>query len=283
MSTSLILRPDGQLTETQAAMLAEMDQEGLAGFEFKPLRIKFPTGGSTSAFVLSDDDMLKAPVDVIVAVAQRKRRYYPSKDPVAGQAPLCASPDGQNGYFDAESAQVQAALAAPVRHPALAVVDPTRIAGPWQCASCPLSDWGTAGDGSRGQACKEGRALLVIIRGWAMPAVLTLPPTSVKPWDAFASGMLQRGHAYFSRWLTLGLTKENSPKGTAYAVLTIKSGAPLSDAEAAEVMAIRAQYVELVRSMTLEDDDFVDANRVVGEDAAPAPQSAPADDGDIPF
>lgn len=259
MSTSLILRPEGQLTETQAAMLAEMDSEGLSGFEFKPLRIKFPTGGSTSAFVLSDDDMLKAPVDVIVAVAQRKRRFYPSKDPVAGQAPLCVSPDALSGFFDAASSQVQTALTFPIRHPALSVTDPARIAGPWQCSACPLSEWGTAGDSSRGQACKEGRALLVIVRGWAMPAVLALPPTSVKPWDAFASGMRQRGHAYFSRWLTLGLTKETSPKGTAYSVLTIKSGTPLSDPEAAEVMSIRMQFAELVRTMNLDDDDYVDA------------------------
>lgn len=278
MSTSLILRPSGELTETQAAMLAEMDGEGLAGFDFKPLRIKFPTGGSVGSFTLSDDDTLKAPVDVIVAVAQRKRRYYPGKDPVSGQPPLCASPDGVAGYFDAESEQAKAALTAPVRHPALSVVDPTRVVGPWQCASCPLSEWGTAGDGSRGQACKEGRALMVIVKGWAMPAVLTLPPTSVKVWDAFASGLRQRGVAYFSRWVTLGLMKENSPKGTAYAVLTIKSAAPLTDPEAAEVMAIRAQYAELVRTMNLEGDDFVDATTV--DPSAPAPAD---DENDTPF
>jgi hypothetical protein len=259
MSTSLILRPTGQLTETQAAMLSEMDNEGLAGFDFKPLRIKLPAGGSTSAFMLSDGDMIKSPMDVIIAVAQRKRAFYPSKDPVSGQPPLCASPDGLVGLFDGESALVQSALTYPIRHPALSVLDPTRIAGPWQCASCPLSEWGTAGDGSRGQSCKEKRALLVIVRGWAMPAVLSLPATSVKVWDAFASGLWQRGRAYFSLWLSLELQKEKSNKGTDYSVLVIKSGAALTDPEAAEVMAIRAQYAELVRTMNLDGDDYVDA------------------------
>jgi len=282
MSTSLILRPAGELTETQAAMLSEMDNEGLAGFDFKPLRIKLPSGGSTSAFMLSDGDMIKAPMEVIVAVAQRKRGFYPSKDPVSGQPPLCASPDGVCGYFDGESALVQSALAYPIRHPALAVLDPALVAGPWHCASCPLAEWGTGADGSRGQACKEKRALLVIVRGWAMPAVLSLPATSVKVWDAFASGLRQRGQAYFSRWLSLELQKEKSNKGTDYSVLVIKSGAPLSDPEAAEVMAIRAMYSELVRTMNLDGDDYVDAAPVDAAPAVPMGAALPGEQ-DSPF
>ena len=123
---------------------------------------------------------------------------------------------------------------------------------------------------------------MVIVKGWAMPAVLTLPPTSVKIWDAFASGLRQRGVAYFSRWVTLGLTKENSPKGTAYAVLTIKSSAPLTDPEAAEVMAIRAQYAELVRTMDLGADDFVEGEPAQDAEARTYTQT-PVDDNDTPF
>lgn len=276
MSTSLILRPTGELTETQAAMLAEMDAEGSAGFDFKPLTLKFPTGGQTTSFVLSDGDLLKAPVDVIVAVAQRKRGYYPSKDPVGGQPPLCAAPDGVTGWFDVDSEQVQTALAAPVRHPALSVLDRERAAGPWACAGCPLSKWGTDTNGGNGQACKEKRFLLVIVKGWAMPAILRVPSASVKVWDAFASGQRQRGQSYFGRWVEMGLTKSTSAKGTGYAELTIKSGTPLTDPESAEVMQIRALYAELIRSMEIEGDDFVDAAPATQGD--PVPEAPPVDE-----
>ncbi len=260
MSTSLILRPAGEMTETQAAMLAEMDAEGLAGFTFKPLKISLPLGGNTSAFTLSDGDMLKAPVKMIVAVAQRKRSYYPGKD-VSNIPPLCASADEISGRFDPTSEQVKLALASPIRHPALNALDPARAVGPWPCAACPLGQWESVGDGGRGQACKVRRALLVIVQGWSMPAVLSLPPMSVKFWDTFASGMRQRGAAYFSRWLEIGLNKATNPKGTPYAHITIKLDAPLTDAEAAEVMQIRAMYGELVRTMNLDGDEYVDAEQ----------------------
>ena len=257
MTTSLILRPTGELTETQAAMLAELDREGQAGFDFHPMRLKFPTGGTTSAFTLSDGDMLKVPLEIIVAVAQRTRGYWPLANgkKVLGKPPICASQDGVSGHFDAKSEQVQVALSAYVRHPALSVVDEAAAAGPWDCIGCPLAQWESASDGSRAQGCKAMRRLLVIVKGWAMPAVLTLPPTSIKVWDTFASGLRQRGQAYFSRWLTVEFDKANNGSND-YAVLKIKPSAPLSDPEAAEVMAIRAQFAELVRRMGVDAEDY---------------------------
>lgn len=258
MTTSLILRPTGELTETDLAMLVEMEAEGDAGFDFTPLRLKFPTGGVTNSFVLSDGETLKAPVKMIVAVAQRSRAYWPSKKTL-GKAPLCSAPDGVTGHFDVAAVdQIKIADAAKTgaRHPALLASDMETAAGPWECAACPLSQWGSVGDEGRGQACKAMRRLLVVVEGWAMPAVLTLPPTSIKVWDGFASGLKQRGQAYFSRWATVGLESAISVDGTTYAVIKVESGAPLTPGEAAEVLALRAQYAELVRVMDLTPDDY---------------------------
>lgn len=268
MTDSLILRAAGQLTETQAAMLAEMDSEGDAGFDFLPLRLKFPTGGSTGMFMLSDGDALKAPVEMIVVAAQRARAYWPSKRTL-GKPPLCSAPDGVHARFDVASDQVTVALSAEVRHPALATVDQEAAKGPWQCVGCPLADWESVGNGGRGQACKAMRKLLVVVAGWSMPAVLTLPPTSIKAWDVFASGLRQKGKAYFGTWITVGLESSTNAEGTTYAVVNVKASAPLSDGEAAEVMALRAQFVELVRSMDLTSEDYNT------EDAPPAPADDP--------
>ncbi len=281
MSTSLILRPAGELTETQAAMLAEQDREGAAGFDFQPLRLKFPTGGSTAAFTLSDEDLLRVPVDMIVVAAQRTRGYWPTDNgkKLLGKFPLCSSLDGVTGSYDPESELVRLAANAYTRHPALDVLDTKAAKGPWECANCPLSDWESAGEGERGQACKAMRKLLVIVKGWSMPAILTLPPTSIKVWDAFASGMRQRGQAYFSRWVTVGFEKRTGDND--YAVLTLKPAAPLSDPEAAEVMAIRAQFAELVRKMDITSDDY--ATEDAENAAARAYTQTPVDDEDIPF
>ena len=256
MTDSLILRPTAQLTEAQSAMLAELEREGDAGFEFQPLRLKFPTGGGTSAFSLSDGDFLRLPVEMIVAVAQRSRAYWPSKKTL-GKPPLCSAPDGMVAHFNVHDGdQVRAALQMVVQHPALSEVDETQAMGPWDCAKCPLAAWESAGDGGRGQACKSMRRLLVIVKGWSMPAVLTLPPTSVKVWDTFASGLRQRGQAYFGRWVTVGMDKATNKDGTDYAVISIKTGAELNAGEAAEVMTIRTAYAELVRSMGITADDY---------------------------
>ena len=256
MTDSLILRPTAQLTEAQAAMLAELEKEGDAGFEFQPLRLKFPTGGSNTAFALSDGDFLRLPAEMIVAVAQRARAFWPNKKTL-GKPPLCSAPDGATAFFNAHDAdQVRDALRLTVHHPALSEVDETQATGPWNCLGCPLAQWESAGDGGRGQACKQTRRLLVIVKGWSMPAVLTLPPTSVKVWDTFASGLRQRGQAYFGRWVTVGMDKATNKDGTDYAVISIKTGAELNAGEAAEVMTIRTAYAELVRSMGITADDY---------------------------
>jgi hypothetical protein len=215
--------------------------------------------------------MMPGDIFGIVAVAQRARAYWPGKGTL-GQPPLCGSPDAMLGHFDPNSPQTKEAAAAPVRHPALNELDPAQAAGPWQCDSCPLAQWESVGNGRRGQACKSIRRLLVIVEGWSMPAVLTLPPTSVKAWDGFASGLRQRGQSYFGRWLALELNAAKNGDGTPYAVINIKSGAVLTDPEAAEVMALRARFAELVRSLDIVADDYA-------TDTVPQSSNEPVIDG----
>ena len=83
------------------------------------------------------------------------------------------------------------------RHPALDGLNVEEAAGPWGCAECPLNQWGS-GNG-RGKACKDLRRLIVLVEGWSMPAIMTLPPTSVKAFDTYASAQARtRGNAYFT-------------------------------------------------------------------------------------
>lgn len=242
-----------ELTPMQAAVLAELESDNGGAYDYLPTRIKFPSGGMM-AFSVDDTDTLKPPVKAIIAVSQKARAFWPAKD-TAGQPPLCASPDGMFGIFDPASEQVKAALTMPYRHPALAEVEEGKAAGPWGCAECPMAQWGS-GNG-RGQACKSLRRLIVLVEGWTMPAIMTLPPTSIKAFDTYASAMARsRGSAYFTAWTRIELVQETNPAGIKFSVAKFGVDKPLTDGELAAVIDVRHQFAELVRTLGIVADDY---------------------------
>lgn len=260
-----------EITPMQAAVLAELDADNGGAYDYMPTRIKFPSGGML-AFSVDDTDTLKPPVKAIIAVSQKARAFWPAKD-TAGQPPLCASPDGVLGVFDPTSAQVQAAAALPFRHLALAEIDEGRAAGPWACAECPMAQWGS-GNG-RGQACKSLRRLIVLVDGWSMPAIMTLPPTSIKAFDTYASAMARtRGQAYFTAWTRIELVQETNPAGIKFSAAKFGVDKPLTEAELAAVIDIRHQFAELVRTLNIAADDYA-------TDGASAPYTQ--EPADTPF
>jgi hypothetical protein len=270
------------LTPMQAAVLAEMEADNGGAYDYKPTRIKFPSGGMM-AFSVDDTDTLKPPVKAIIAVSQKARAFWPSKD-TAGQPPLCSSPDGVVGMFDPKSEQVPAALAFPpkYRHLALAEIDEENAKGPWDCLNCPLSLWESAGDGRRGKACKDLRRLVVLVEGWSMPAIMTLPPTSIKAFDTFASARARtRGEAYFTAWTRIELAQETNGAGIKFSVAKFSVEKPLSEAELAAVIDVRHQFAELVRSMNIGADDY--ATEDPEDAAARSFVEAPVSNEEMPF
>ncbi len=271
MTTALTLAGKNELTLTQQAVMAEMESEGDAGFEFIPERIKFSSGGLL-AFQTGDGGILQPPIDMIVTIAQRSRAYWPSKD-TAGQPPLCSSRDGIEGYFDPHSEQIKSALAAETRHPALQALDVNAAVGPWGCAECALNQWGD-GD-AKAKPCKTLRRLAVLVKGWSAPAILTLPPTSVKVWDTFASGRKNRGRAYFDTWVRVTLVEDRNRAGIKFAKLALAVGDPLNEAETAEVIGLRHRYMELVRSLNIVADDYDTEGGTNGSGGATSEEELP--------
>ena len=241
------------LSELENAVLAELDADNGGAYDYQPTRIKFPSGGMM-AFSVDDSDTLKPPVKAIIAVSQKARAFWPAKD-TAGQPPLCSSPDGLMGHFDAASEQVKDAATLAFRHPALDTLDPEQAAGPWPCAGCPMAEWGS-GKG-RGQACKSLRRLIVLVEGWTMPAIMTLPPTSIKPFDMYASACARtKGSAYFTNVTRIELSQETNGDGIKFSVAKFALERPLNDGEMQAVFEIRRQYADLVRSLNIMADDY---------------------------
>lgn len=250
--------PKNELTELEQAILAEMEADGGQGFDYIPTRIKFPSGG-LMAFSTNDGDIIKPPFTAIVAVAQKARAFWPDKE-TQGMPPLCASPDGLNGAFDTGAEeQIKSALALPFRHPALDMLDPVAARGPHSCAACPLAQWGSGA--GRGQMCKALRRLVILVEGWSMPAIVTLPPTSVKVWDAYASARArQPRQAYWTAWTKFDLDPATNNAGIKYAVLKAAVAKPLTPEETMAVIDIRRQYADLVRGLGIDADDYVTAD-----------------------
>lgn len=265
------------LTPMQSAVLAELESDNGGAYDYVPTRIKFPSGGMM-AFSVDDADTIKPPVKAIIAVSQKARAFWPAKD-TAGQAPLCASPDGLAGTFDPHSKQVPAAAGMDYRHPALDALDIAQAAGPWSCATCPMAQWGS-GFG-RGQACKSLRRLIVLVEGWSMPAIMTLPPTSVKAFDTYASACARtRGQAYFTAWTSIELVSDTNPAGIKYSLAKFTALRPLTEEELSAVIDVRHQFAELVRTLGVAADDYNTAPTDGQVDAATVP---PADDnGEMP-
>lgn len=263
------------LTELENAVLAELDADNGGAYDYQPTRIKFPSGGMM-AFSVDDSDTLKPPVKAIIAVSQKARAFWPAKD-TAGQPPLCSSPDGVAGMFDTTSDQVAAAAGLAFRHPALDTLDPEQAGGPWQCATCAMAQWGS-GNG-RGQACKSLRRLIVLVEGWTMPAIMTLPPTSIKAFDTYASACARtRGGAYFTNWTRIELAQESNGAGIKFSVAKFSVEKPLSQAELAAVIDVRHQYAQLIRELGIGGDDYATDT---GADAAA--RNYVQEEADTPF
>ncbi|MFZ4659376.1 MAG: hypothetical protein ACOYNY_20340 [Caldilineaceae bacterium] len=259
MTNALITlnRQPVQLSDTQAAVMAEMQREDeRRAFQYIPPRIKLPSGG-LDVFITGDGDTLKPGFDAIIAVSQMARAYWPIKS-ANGLPPLCSSADSAVGWLamSPDKEQVRAALSATGRHPGLMNLDADHT-GPYACDRCPLSGWATAPDGGRGQACKALRRLVLLIDGWTTPAILTLPPTSCKAWDLYASSRARTpGQSYFTVRTRFDLERKSNAAGTQYSVVKLSVSAPLTEAETAAVLGIRAQYADLVRSMEIEPAEY---------------------------
>ena len=155
--------------------------------------------------------------------------------------------------MEPDPGQIEAARRQVMTHRGLDYIgDPARAS--WECGKCSLSLWGS-GDG-RGQACKTLRRLLVLVDGWTMPALLTLPPTSVKTFDQYASAQASRGGAYFSIRTRFEVEQKRNPAGVTFSAIKLTAAGDLDDDDLAAVLALRAQYAELVRSMEIAGDEY---------------------------
>ena len=128
------------------------DADGLQMMSFQ--RVKIPAGGALQFEIPTEDpdnpDYARTLEGVILYNPEGSEYDEDTK-------PLCSSVDGKTGIGEPGGA----------------------------CATCPMNAYGSARDGGRGKACKNMRDIYLLRSGEYMPLLISLPPTSIKPFKEF--------------------------------------------------------------------------------------------------
>ncbi|MBV7333471.1 hypothetical protein KFU94_35600 [Chloroflexi bacterium TSY] len=248
-----------EMSAVQALLNGHAETEQHA-FNLIPPRLKIAPGGT--GFFVTDDGEIFQELTGVIALSQKAHAYWPERN-IRQMPPLCMSPDGVHGLFAEIPDDQQLAAAAHVTkpHPAIPLLDAQNEPFPdtFACARCPLAKWGSThqnGPG-KGKACKELRRLILILDGFVSPVILTLPPTSCRPYDQYASGLAARGFNYFGVRATIKQNIGTARGGEKYGIAEFSVEGYIEDMRQAEaVIAVREAYAELVQTMPVEPEEY---------------------------
>lgn len=191
--------------------------EDMEGLQMSFRRVKIPAGGSLQFEVPSDDPDRPGYTDYLEGVIlynHASNAYWPEGSEFDDNTPpLCQAVFGNIGYGE-----------------------PGGL-----CADCMLNQFGSVSKGN-GKACKNMRVLYLLQSGEFMPIELSLPPTSIRPFNDFVSGAcLARKRAIFGSVVRIGLRRESS-NGFTYSVATFRKVYDFTGEELAGVKAYATTF-----------------------------------------
>lgn len=244
------------MTEEQQLIreILEEDKEDNSD-DMELMRIKLPAGG-TNKFEMGEKGQDEEDFEAVVLVVQTNRGYWPRQG--QGNPPMCSSSDGKIGKIALElddEDEKAAKEARPVVHPMFKLGKQAA----YDCSTCDLNEWGSAHlhkGGGRGKACKEMRRLLVVIKGWQMPSILSLPPTSIKNWKLYSTRLKNDQSYYFAVRTEFKLEEAQATTGDKYSVVQLMDTEKLSPEELAAVRIMRKAYKDFIAEMEVTGDDY---------------------------
>lgn len=173
---------------------------------------------------------------VVIFYHRARGRWIEGEKP-----PRCSSMDGIRGT-DAEGKQIS-------------------------CTDCPFNPQVNGRWGDK-ENCKELRRLFVLLEGERYPVLLTLPPTSLKPWDKFVSALQRRGKALISAYTIFGL-ENAAAHGQDFAKIAPTMGPALPAPVILQLAKVKDEVVRVAAEIGVEEADYAKS-----DDEAP-----PASDG----
>ena len=222
--------------------------EDMDGLHLSFPRVKIPGGGALQFEIPGSDpdnpDYTKS-LEGVILYSHPSNAYWPEgKEYPENPPPLCQSMDGKLGYGK-----------------------PGGL-----CASCAYNAFGSNG---KGKACKNMRVIYLLRSGDYMPIQLSLPPTSLRPYNDFVNQVfLFRHRGVCSSVIQIGLRKDNN--GTQdYSVATFRK---LYDFEGEELKQIRAyadQFREQAKKMLTQRASEIEAAAAEAIEVGAIPRSLP--------
>lgn len=193
--------------------------DDMDGLHFNFQRIKIPSGGALQFEIPGDDPEnpgYERTLEGVILHNHAAYVYWPEgSEDDEDAVPLCSSVDGKLGVGDPGG----------------------------DCVTCALNKFGTGKNG-KGKACKNTRVLYLLRDGDYMPMQVTLPPTSIKPFnDFYSAAFLARRRTAFGSAVSIGLKRMNNGKED-YSVATFKK---LYDFTGEQLAQIRT-YADVFKS-----------------------------------
>lgn len=193
------------------------DADGLQMMSFQ--RVKIPAGGALQFEVPTEDpdnpDYTRTLEGIILYNHSAYTLWPEGSEYDEDTKPLCSSVDGKTGIGVPGGA----------------------------CATCPMNAYGSAKDGGRGKACKNMRHLYLLRSGEYMPLLVSLPPTSIRPFKEFLNrAFVYRQRATYGSLVQIGLKKDSNGSND-YSVATFRL---LRDFQGEELAQIRADRKSVV-------------------------------------
>ena len=198
--------------------------DDMEGLQLTMQRVKIPGGGNLQFEIRSDDpdnpDYERKLVGVLL-YHHLANAYWPEGSEYDDNVPpFCQSFDGKQGYGE-----------------------PGGV-----CAACAFNQFGSTANGS-GKACKNMRQVYLLRSGEYLPLQLSLPPTSLRPFNDFMNlAFVARRRPSYSAIVEIGLKRAESG-GYTYSVATFRKVRDLEGEGLAAVKSYAANFKEQVKSL----------------------------------
>ncbi|MBC9783500.1 hypothetical protein H1S01_03110 [Heliobacterium chlorum] len=248
-----------------AMVLVEDMEISQEGFVYRPARWTISKDIKNGVFVDPMGNPMEKVEAVVLYVSMPRAEFNHADD--NDKKPLCSSKDGITGTDRNGN----------VRH----------------CATCPSNKYGTAiddsGNKTDGKACKESRMIYWMVPGFDLPTYISLPPTSLKAWDTFASARATMKVSNLACAVLFGLNLQQYGGKKKAAVIVPSSGRKMTPLEILQNKQIRDKFIAQWREIQMDRDDYMQVSQAEGtagnapqDDAAFTYQPSSAPDPDEP-
>ena len=139
-----------------------------------------------------------------------------------------------------------------------------------KCADCKQNQFGSERKGTGGKDCKNMKRLHILMEGSLLPRRVTVAPTSIRSFDGYMTGLVDRGLPYACVVTVFSLIKKEA-SGFVFAEAKFIKDRVLKPEELQVVAKFIKQYKDPARSQQIQSDEYMNGDN-----------STPVED-DIPF